>query len=512
MQIKVKDLNIETGASVVLLNEIDAAKLNLHPGDRIDIIHGSKRSTAIINIGSLMPKGTAGLTMEIAKEIHARDGTEVEMEPAEQPKSMAAIKQKLNGRRLTYDEVYEIIKDVVGKKLDRNEITAFVVGLHAYGLDLDEAEYMSTAMIKTGDTLELNGKKRIFDKHSIGGIPGDKTTLLVVPIVAAAGLTIPKTSSRAITSAAGTADRAEVLMPVSLSLSEMRHTVEKTNGCVVWGGAIHLAPADDIFIKIEYPFSIDPLLLPSIMSKKKSVGSTDMVLDVPVGETSKIKNVDEAEMLIKDFSMLGSRLGIRLQGAITYGGQPIGHAIGAAAEAQEALGVLEGKVEASDLVDKATSIAGILLEMSGKKNGKELALSILKSGRAEKKFREIIAEQGGDPKIKHEDISIGSYSHVVYSKLSGRVFHIDNIALAYTTRLAGAPLEKQAAIIMHKKLNDAVKEGEPLYTIYARSSVALKDAADYAEKSDAVLVGSGNTMLVKRISMHPKLSSLLFER
>ncbi|MEM0148451.1 MAG: AMP phosphorylase [Candidatus Micrarchaeaceae archaeon] len=511
MEINAKNLNIETGASVLLLNDADAMKFNVHAGDRIEVSRGRNKAIAIVNISSMVNPGTAGLTNELAKEIDGKDGYIIDIEPAEQPKSLMAIKEKLSGRHLEYEEIYEIIKDIVGKKLDKNEITAFVVGLHAFGLDLDEAEYMSLSMIKTGETLSF-GKGRIYDKHSIGGIPGDKTTLLVVPIVASAGLTIPKTSSRAITSAAGTADRAEVLMPVSLTLSEMKKAVAKTNGCIVWGGSIHLAPADDIFIKIEYPFSIDPLLLPSIMSKKKSVGSTDMVLDVPIGEESKIKNVDEAKTLIKDFSMLGNRLGIRLQGAITYGVQPIGYAIGAAAEAREALSVLEGKSTAEDLVDKATSIAGMLLEMSGKKNGKQLALEILRSGKAEKKLREIIGEQGGDPNIKASSIHIGKYSHTFFSKISGRVFHMDNTALAYAVRVAGAPLDKEAAIILNKKLNDPVKKGEALFTLYARTAPLLKDAEAYIEHANPVLVSAGSSMLIERISSAKVPSMLMFER
>ncbi len=288
-------------------------------------------------------------------------------------------------------------------------------------------------------------------------------------------------------------------MPVNLSAKEMVGVVEKTNGCIVWGGAVHMAPADDIFIRIEYPFSIDPLLLPSIISKKKAAGSTDMVLDIPIGQNAKVKNKEDAWALTKDFSALGERMGIRIRGAVTYGEQPIGYAIGAAAEAREALRVLRYRNTVPDLVDKATSIAGMLLEMGGKENGKKLAKSIIEKGMAEQKLRQIIDEQGGDSKIKPDDIQVGRYSSIIESEVDGRIMAIDNLVLAYGTRLAGAPKIKSAAIIMHKKLGDNVKKGEPMATVYSDSTSALKDAERYIVDNAGIVAASGNSMLLKEI-------------
>src|SRR5574337_61162 len=249
-------------------------------------------------------------------------------------------------------------------------------------------------MVATGKQLHLR-KKIIADKHSIGGVPGDKTTLLVVPIVAAAGLTIPKTSSRAITSAAGTADRAEILMPVDLDVKEMKKVITKCNGCIVWGGALDLAPADDIFVRAEYSLSIDPLLLPSIMSKKKAVGATHLVIDIPTGRGAKVKTIGEADLLSKDMIELGRRLGIHTHCVLTYGEQPIGLTMGPALEAREALSILMNESKVPDLIDKACHIAGSIFELAGKKNGYNLARNILHSGKAEKKLRDIISQQGG---------------------------------------------------------------------------------------------------------------------
>lgn len=495
---KIKNLDIETGARIAMLNEEDAGILGAHAGDRLELKARGRRAIGILNIAKFMKSQSIGLSKELSEELETKDGDECDVKMAKQPDSLAAIKEKINGRRLDYEQAYNIIKDAVEGKLEKTELTAFVVALHSFGIDLEEATYISEAMVNTGEKLNLK-KKKIFDKHSIGGVPGDKTTLLLVPIVAAAGLTIPKTSSRAITSAAGTADRAEVLMPVNLDVKELEEVVNKTNGCIAWGGAVHLAPADDIFIRIEYPFSIDPLLLPSIMSKKKAAGSTDMVLDVPIGDTVKVKNRSEAELLIKDFVTLGGRLGINVNGAITYGEQPIGHTLGAALEAREALLTITRKEVADDLLDKATSLAGILLEMAGKENGKKLAKEIVMSGLAEKKLREIIAEQGGDERIKPEDIEIGDHGEELLADTNGRVMKFDNTVLAYAARIAGAPTNKKAGIYVHKKLGEDVSKGESILTVYSDSSPKAKEALEYIRENSGVLVAKGNAMLIKKL-------------
>lgn len=351
------------------------------------------------------------------------------------------------------------------------------------------------------------GSAPICIHNSIGGVPGDKTTLLLVPIVAACGLVIPKTSSRAITSAAGTADRAEVLMPVDLGIEEMREVVDKTGGCIVWGGALHLAPADDIFIQVEHPLSIDPLLLPSIMSKKKAVNAEYLVIDIPCGRGTKVKTIGDADLLAKDFIELGKKLGIRTQCAITYGEQPIGYTIGPGLEAMEALEVLGGKKSVPDLVDKATDIAGILLGMVGKKNGKRMAVEALKSGKAEAKMREIISAQGGDGNIKPEEIEIGRHRMDICSESTGYVLWINNTGLAEVARAAGSPKDTGAGVRLYKKLGDHIKKGGPLFTIYSEKVRKLKRAEKIMEAERLMGIGKRMEMLiheVKELPVHKK--------
>ncbi|MEM1990254.1 MAG: thymidine phosphorylase, partial [Candidatus Bathyarchaeia archaeon] len=299
--------------------------------------------------------------------------------------------------------------------------------------------------------------------------------------------------------------RAEVLMPVNLGIGEMRKVVEKTNGCIVWGGALDLAPADDIFIRVEHPLSIDPLLLPSIMSKKKAVGAKILVIDIPTGRGTKIKTIGEADLLAKDFIELGRRLGIRVQCAVTYGEQPVGYAIGPALEAWEALNTIMGGGQSYDLIDKATRIAGILLEMSGKTHGSgsEIALDILKSGKAEEKLREIIAAQGGDPDVKPDDIAFGSERFTLRSRKGGVVLWIDNASIVEVARLAGAPKDKGAGVLLHRKIGDKVSEGEPLATVYAERPSKLERAISVFEEFPVIGVGNRMEMLIHEIKERP---------
>ena len=504
MKLQVKFLGLEAGGrSVVVLNREDAEDLGVSSLGRVRVRSNGKELTAIVNTTTkLIVEGYVGVYEEVRNALNLSEGVEIDVEMAPFPTSLYFIRNKLRGRKLTYDEVYEITRDVVEGNLSEIEIASFVTAMHTFGLDLDEATNLSLAMVETGNTLKLN-KPLIVDKHSIGGVPGDKTTLLVVPIIAACGLTIPKSSSRAITSAAGTADRAEILMPVGLDIDEMRQVVEKTNGCIVWGGSIYLAPADDIFVRVEHPLSIDPLLLPSIMSKKKAVGANLLVMDIPTGRGTKVKTIGEADLLAKDFIELGKRLGMTVQCALTYGEQPVGNAIGPALEAREALSILMGNEHILDLIDKATLMAGILLEMCGKENGKELALQALRSGNAEKKLREIVAAQGGNPEIRPEDIVVGDQQFTVCSNKAGYLLWIDNTSIVEVSRLAGAPKDKGAGILLHKKIGDRVEKDEPLFTMYAERNAKLQRGLDELEKTSVMGVGERMEMLIHEVKERP---------
>jgi AMP phosphorylase len=311
MELIVEDLNITTGGSrIAILSEQSASLLDVHSSDRIRITYGSQQMIAIANIAANFPQNRIGLYDETASALGVKEDETVNVQLAPLPESLFNVRAKLRGERLREKDIVTIVNDVVERHLSTVEIAAFLTALSIHGLSASENEALSRAMVATGKTLSF-GEAPILDKHSVGGIPGDKTSMLVVPIVAAAGFTIPKTSSRAITSPAGTADRVETLCPVNLSINEIKDVVTKTNGCLVWGGALDLAPADDLFIQVEYPLGIDPMLLPSILSKKKAVGATHVVIDIPTGMAAKIKTRTEAYTLASDFVDLGKRLDLK---------------------------------------------------------------------------------------------------------------------------------------------------------------------------------------------------------
>ena len=500
MEFKVKLLGIRSGGKqIIVIDDENASLMGIHSSDRVQVTYKKRNIIAIANVATDFPKRKLGIYEEVYDELKAQEGEIVTVRPAERPESLGYIRDKIMGRRLGTKEIKMIILDVVERHLSDVELASFVTSLQIHGTSMDEVEALTKAMVETGQTLDF-GKRGILDKHSIGGVPGDKTTILVIPIVASAGFTIPKTSSRAITSPAGTADRVEVLCPVDLSAEEMRNVVKKTNACLTWGGALDLAPADDLLIQVEYPLSIDPLLLPSIMSKKKAIGADYIVVDIPTGRGAKIKTIGEAQALAQEFIELGKRLDIHVQCGVTFGEQPIGYTVGPALEAREALSTLMGEGPI-DLVNKATGLAGLLFEMMGAKDGVREAKRILRSGKAEDKLREIIAAQGGNPNLKPEDIEIGKEVVEIYSEETGRVQWINNRSIAHIAREAGAPKIKGAGVLLKKKLGDRVTKGDVIYKIYSGSTQKLESAVQLAQKliPFGVTGKFGEKMLIDRI-------------
>jgi AMP phosphorylase len=483
----------------VVLSKKDADRLGVISNDRLFVNHDGSEVSTILNIAADFSEGYLGVYREVMDRLDLERGDTVKVTPAARPESLGFIREKILGERLTPWKLHMIVQDVVEHHLSNIELAAFVTALEIHGTSMEEVEALSRAMIKTGKTISF-GEELILDKHSIGGVPGDKTTLLVVPIVAAAGYTIPKSSSRAITSPAGTADRMEVLAPVDLKIDEITKVVDEIGACIVWGGAIDLAPADDLFIRIEYPLSIDPLLLPSIISKKKAMGSTHIVVDIPTGIGAKIATLNQAELLAMDFIELGNRLDMGVECVITEGGQPVGRSVGPALEAREALETLMGKGP-PDLVDKATGLAGALFEMLGKSDGKGMAKEILRSGKALEKMREIINAQGGDPDVNLESLEISDNWLDVEAELEGRVLWINNRAIARIAREAGTPGDKCAGILLHAKTGDQISKGDPLLRIYGDSEQKLANAERMSRAEEPILVGSrmGEKMLLKKV-------------
>jgi thymidine phosphorylase len=335
----------------------------------------------------------------------------------------------------------------------------------------------------------------VVDKHCIGGIPANRTSMLVVPIVTAHGMLCPKTSSRAITSPAGTADTMEVLAEVELPFERLMQIVRDTNGCIAWGATADLSPADDILISVERPLGIDSpgQMVASILSKKIAAGSTHLVLDIPVGPTAKVRSMPAAHRLRKLFEFVAGELGLQLDVVITDGSQPVGNGIGPVLEARDVMRVLRNEPEApADLREKALRLAGRVIEFDPDVRGGDgwrIARDILESGRALAQMEAILDAQGR----RKEPLHLGQLTHEVTADHAGIVGAIDNLRLARIARLAGAPQASGAGVDLLRKVGDPVLAGQPLYRIHARYPADFEFARELAARGHGYTLTTGGT-------------------
>ncbi|MEF8773959.1 MAG: AMP phosphorylase [Halobacteriales archaeon] len=492
MEFQARSIDIGTQHPTVLLTREDAEELGANPLDRVHLRWGEQSAVGIVEVSDeLVEPGTIGVTPRLG----AVDGT-VSVTLAGRPRSVQHVRKKLDDLELDPDEVRGIIRDIQEDRLSDMELSAYVSAIYANGLSLAETRALAKAMTETGQRLSWEAPV-VADKHSIGGVAGNRVTPIVVAIVAAAGVPIPKTSSRAVTSPAGTADTMEVFCEVDLSIAEIRAVVDEVGGCVVWGGSVDLSPVDDKIIRAENPLSLDPpgQVIASVLSKKHSAGSTHVVIDVPYGEGAKVESLGAARELAEDFIRVGEELGMTIECAITRGDAPIGRGVGPVLEARDVLAVLDGDGP-DDLRRKAVRLAAILIEETGIDADAE---RILESGEALERFRRLLGAQGGDPGVEVEDLQPGEHTHVVAADADGLVTHVDNRLVSDVARRAGAPRDAAAGLRLHHRPDDRVVDGDPLYTIYAEKESKLADATDRAREVEVVRVRSSDEALVERV-------------
>jgi thymidine phosphorylase len=462
---------------------------------KLEVRDGNKQILAVLNVvddAGIVGIEEIALSEQAFAQMGLPEGTRVTIGHAELPSSMEAVRRKLRGERLGAADYLAITRDIADNRYSKIEMAAFVVTSGQTGLDRDEILYLTEAMAKTGKRVSWE-EPLVADKHCIGAIPGNRTSMIVVPIVAAHGLLIPKTSSRAITSPAGTADTMEVLANVEIGPKPMRNIVHARRGCIVWGGTANLAPVDDILIAVERPLGMDSLgqMVASILSKKLAAGSTHLIVDIPVGPTAKVRHTREALHLRKLFEYVGDRIGIHIEVIITDGRQPVGRGIGPVLEARDVMQVLENDPAApTDLREKALRLAGRVIEFDPDVRGGQgyaIARDILDSGRAAQRMNEIIDSQG-----RRTPDSVGKLNFDVQSDKKGVVTEIDNLLLARIARLAGAPMDKGAGVDLFKKLGDPVAPGEVLYRVYAEFPPDLHFAREQCAKNTGYRIGTAD--------------------
>ncbi len=487
VKVIVSDDHAGTIPFVIIGSDI-ARALDICPGCRAKLSVNDRVMTVFVGVREGLSDSVImhkGLYKELGEP------KEVDIEPYITPPSINYIKRKLKGERLDYERMYAIIKDVVSGVLTDVEIAAFISAQMSVGMDINEMIHLTRAMVETGKKLKF--EEPVFDIHSIGGVPGNsKVSMVAVPIIASAGIFIPKTSSRAITSPAGTADTMEVLAKVEFTVEEVLELAKKVNGFIIWGGALNLAPADDILIRVEHVLRADPVsqMVASILSKKLSMGVKHLLIDIPVGHGAKVETLERGRELASLFTQVGQGLGISIRCALTYGGQPIGYAVGPALEAREAIDTLLGKGPMS-VTEKAISIAGLVLEMAGvapRGAGREVAKEILSSGKAYEMFKKMIEAQGGDPNVKSEDIPVGKHKVEIRAPMDGYVTGVYNQPITAIARAAGAPHDKGAGVKLYVKRGHKVKKGDVLMEIYSNSSVRLEEAYKLVTKLKPITI------------------------
>lgn len=456
---------------------------------RIHVTFNGRSVVATLNTidSDLLELGEASLSNHAWELLQAEEGEKIYLSHSQPLTSLSYVRSKIYGHKLKRDQIKSIVADITAGFFSDIDITAFLTSCAGGRLDEEEIFALTEAMIVVGERLKWPNKF-IVDKHCVGGLPGNRTSMLVVPIVAAFGLIMPKTSSRAITSPSGTADTMEVLAPVNLNLAAIRKVVAQENGCLVWGGAMSLSPADDIFLGIERAINLDSegQMVASILSKKIAAGSSHILIDIPIGPTAKVRTHKMAKTLHAYLVNIGQKLGVNVRTIFTDGSQPIGRGIGPALEAKDVLAVLRGEKNApQDLRERALTLAGKVLEFSHEvalDTGKQLAKTILDSGQAWKKFQAICHAQGGmfEPPV-------APYTHVVTAKKRGRVIAVDNRRIAHLAKLAGAPHAKAAGVEFLTPIGTEVDKNQPLFVIHSEATGELKYAVSFLHQTTDIM-------------------------
>ncbi len=454
----------------------------LAPRSQVLLRVNGREVTAILFQGAeeWLERDEIGLSDAAWALLEGREGELVSVSHVPPLHSMQSVRGRIYGRPIGIAGFDEIIRDVVAGRYSDVQLSAFVTAGSSLPFSDDETYALTKAMVDGGEQLGW-GRKIIVDKHSVGGLPGNRTSPIVVAIVAACGLTIPKTSSRAITSPAGTADAMETVTRVDLGPTLMRKVVEQEGGCLAWGGALNLSPADDIFIGVERQLDVDPegQLIASVLSKKIAAGVSRVVLDIPVGPTAKVRSQESAERISRRLVEIASRFGLEVRCQLSDGSQPVGRSIGPALEMIDVLSVLRGETCAPpDLRDRALALASDVIALGTGWTSNEAdrkARLTLESGAAYEKFERICHAQGA-----FREPMRAKLQHVITAPSAGRIMSINNRVVAQLAKLAGAPDVPAAGLRIHVRLGDQVEKGQQLMTLYAQTQAELAYPLAYA--------------------------------
>ena len=469
--LKTKHIDIDTDDGFkVVVNDTTALKYSLKNKDVVYFYFNDQEIyVEVITTEKLLNDDEIGLCQGIREVYDIPENQMLKIYIAEESLGLKAIHKKLLGKRLSYEDCLNIMNDLVINKINEVETAFFIgIGFQKNAFSIQELCDLCKAQAAVGDCLKFDGI--VADKHSAGGLSGNRTTPIVVAIVSSFGIKIPKTSSRAITSIAGTADTLETIMNVSFSTSEIYKLMEKNNACMIWGGALNLSPTDDIFINITKDLGIEPSykLITSILSKKIATGVNRLVIDIPVNKTAKVKNLKEAIKIKKIFEKVSKKLNIKTKVVISKTDGIIGKGVGPTLEIIDVLKVLQQKEDRpKDLEEKAIKLAGTLLNLCGIKDGLKQARESLEKGKALLQFRNILEAQNGDFNIDAQDIPLAKYSYEFKLNKRGIIPDYNNDDIVGLCKILGAPQNKKAGVYLNKKTGESYTPTDTIFTIYS---------------------------------------------
>ena len=489
---KIVSFDIQNGnGHIIMINSEQAADYGIKDGDKISLIRKNEEFIVDVSLtDSYVHANEIWVTKDFLDEYPIMEWDTVLVSFVKSnPLSMQAIRKKMLWKKINEEEIDAIIEDIKNNKIHDLVLAYYVSTSFFYKSNIHELAYTTKATAYTGDMYRFPWI--VAGKYCIWWVPGNETTMIVVPILASLWITTPKTFSKAITSPAATGECVNVLMDIEFDKQEVIRLTDKVWACLVWNEKLNLAPVNDRIIRVSAPLGMEPYarMISSIMAKNYAMWINHCLIDIPMWPTAKVATMKDAKRVAKRFKEIWEYLWIKMAVEITDGCQPIGKWIWACLQTREALRILQQyKTKSEDLEKKAIFLASKLLVLcwkaSNMRRAKKLVDTQLENWEAWKKMQEIIKAQNWNPNVKSEDIQLGKFSHDIVAEKDCVITKVDMKHLNTMVRWLWAPKQYEAGIYLYKKVWDKVKKWEIIYTMYSNSANKLNLIKQMQQEKD----------------------------